>query len=252
MQKVANDISALLKAIGGLDRRRYTTAIVVAAGQSTRMATSLSKQFLPVDGIPVIARTLLTLEKAKEIREIVLVCREEDREAFLTIAKDYAIQKPLRTVNGGDTRQESVLNGLEAVSDKTKYVAIHDGARCLVTEAMIQNVCLAAYQYGGAIAATKTGDSIKTEGKRQCVEQSPDRNTVWLAQTPQVFKLNLYRAAAYSAKEEGIVATDDAALVERIGGTVKLVDCGKRNLKITTPEDILIAEAFLAAERTQA
>jgi 2-C-methyl-D-erythritol 4-phosphate cytidylyltransferase len=138
------------------------------------------------------------------------------------------------------------------VSDKTKFVAIADGARCLITPDMIDRVNVAAWQKGAACAATPATDTVKlATAKGYAQEEAPDRESIWLAQTPQNFSLPLYRAAAYHAKEEGYTATDDAALVSAIGRPVKLVDCGKDNIKITTPSDLYLARAILARREEQ-
>ena len=241
-------IADLLRtAVGASPAHRYTTAIIVAAGSSTRMGGAVSKQLLEVDGIPVLARTLTAYQAAETIDEIVLVARREDFDAFLALAKQYHITKLRRITEGGDSRQASVLRGLEHVSDKTKFVAIADGARCLVTPEMIDRVGVAAWQKGAACAAAPVTDTVKLVTKKGFAQdEAPDRETVWLAQTPQTFSLPLYRAAAYHAKEKGYTATDDAALVSAIGRPVKMVDCGKDNIKITTPEDLYLARAILA------
>jgi 2-C-methyl-D-erythritol 4-phosphate cytidylyltransferase len=241
-------IADLLRtAVGISPKHRCTTAIIVAAGSSTRMGGKVSKQLLDVAGMPVLARTLEAYEQASTVDEIVLVARREDFDAFLALAKQYRITKLKRITEGGESRQASVLRGLEVVSDETKFVAIADGARCLVTPEMIDKVNLNAWQKGAACAGTKTTDTVKLVAPGDYAEYiAPDRETVWLAQTPQTFSLPLYRAAAYHAKEKGYTATDDAALVTAIGRPVKLVDCGKDNIKITTQGDLYLARAILA------
>ena len=246
-------IADLLRtAVGASPKHRYTAAIVAAAGSSTRMGGEISKQLLPVEGIPVLARTLLAYEEAKTVDEIVLVARREDFDAFLALAKQYHITKLRRITEGGESRQASVLRGLEAVSDKTKFVAIADGARCLVTPDMIDHVNVASWREGAACAACPVTDTVKlATAKGYAQKEAPDRETVWLAQTPQSFALPLYRAAAYHAKEKGNTATDDAALVSAIGQPVRLVDCGKDNIKITTKDDLYLARAILSRREEQ-
>ena len=246
-------IADLLRtAVGASPAHRHTTAIIVAAGSSTRMGGEVSKQLLDVSGIPVLARTLLAYEQASTVDEIVLVARREDFDAFLALAKQYHITKTKRITEGGDSRQASVLRGLEVVSDKTKFVAIADGARCLITPEIIDNVSLAAWREGAACAASRVTDTVKLSTKKGYAQKdAPDRDVVWLAATPQTFALPLYRAAAYHAKEKGYVATDDAALVSAIGRPVRLVDCGKENIKITTPDDLYLARAILLRREQQ-
>jgi 2-C-methyl-D-erythritol 4-phosphate cytidylyltransferase len=246
-------IADLLRtAMGKKQKHRYTTAIIVAAGSSTRMGGEVSKQLLDVAGIPVLARTLAAYQAASTIDDIILVARREDFDAFLALAKQHHITKLKRITEGGDSRQASVLRGLEAVSDKTKFVAIADGARCLITPDVIDRISLAAWREGACCAASPVTDTVKiSTPKGYAQKESPDRDTVWLAATPQTFALPLYRAAAYHAKEKGYAATDDAALVSAIGRPVRLMDCGKDNIKITTPDDLYLARAILARREEQ-
>lgn len=247
MAKKSHKVADLIRSIVGLPPvHRYTTAIIAAAGSSTRMGSEVSKVLLDLDGLPILARTLIAYQSASNIDEIVLVARREDFDTFIALAKRYHITKLKRVTPGGDDRQTSVLHGFEVVSDKTEFVAIADAARCMTTPEQIDQVCLTAYKTQAASAATPATDTVKlVDGKGYTKKNSPSRNDVWLAQTPQVFALPLYRAAAYHAKEKGLIATDDNALVEAIGRRVKLVDCGKENIKITTPDDIYAAKAIL-------
>ena len=236
----------LRTAVGAPVSHRHTTAIIAAAGSSTRMGSNVSKLLLEVDGIPVLARTLIAHQLADTVDEIVLIARREDFDTYLALAKQYAITKLKRITTGGSSRQESVLHGFEAVSQKTEFVAISDGARCLVTPDMIDMVNQTAWKHDAACAATPATDTIKlANDKGYTKKNAPERESVWLAQTPQTFALPLYRAAAYYAKENDYTATDDAALVEAIGRRVKLVDSGKENIKITTPADLYLAKAIL-------
>lgn len=247
MSQNSHKIANLLRSIVGLPPvHRYTTAIIAAAGSSARMGSDSSKLLLSLDGVPVLARTLSAYQAAKNIDEIVLVARREDYDSFIALAKQYRITKLKRITQGADDRQTSVLRGLEVVSEKTKFVAIADGARCLTTPEQIDLICDTAYRTMAASAATPAIDTIKlVDSKGYTKKNSPDRKDVWLAQTPQIFSLPLYRAAAYHAKENGLIATDDNALVEAIGRRVKLVDCGKENMKLTTPDDLYTANAIL-------
>ena len=250
--KIAHGTADVIRKVTGREKYKYTAAVILAAGSSTRMGGEVSKQLLEVDGIPVLARTLLAHQMADTVDEIVLVARREDFDAYLALAKTYGITKLKRITTGGSSRQESVLRGFEAVSDKTEFVAISDGARCLVTPEMIDRVNLTAWKHDAACAAAPATDTVKLVNEKHYTQRnSPDRERVWLAQTPQTFALPLYRAAAYYAKENGIVATDDTSLVEAIGRKVKLIDCGKENIKITTPDDVSLAEAILSYRRTK-
>ena len=240
-----SDISNLIRMVFGKKiPRHFTSAVIVAAGSSERMGGDTPKQFINICGAPVVVRTLLAYEKCDSIHEIVIVCREGDAQRYEEFREKYGITKLGAIVVGAETRQISVVKGLEAVSDKTEFVAIADAARCLTTPEMISEVCRQAYRYDAATAATKAVDSIKRV-KKGFVEESIPRNEVWLAQTPQVFRINLYRAAAYNAIENGRKATDDNELVEAIGRTVMVVECGKDNFKLTSPEDLYLAEAII-------
>ena len=161
------------------------------------------------------------------------------------MASTHSITKLTKLVQGGETRAESVKNGFSAIDKKAKYVAIHDGARCLITPEMIRKVLRAAYRNKAASAATSVSDTVKLSDKRHMISQTLDRDLIYLAQTPQVFHADLYRAALAKCNPEG--CTDDNQLMEQLGVAVKLVDCGKENIKITRPEDIRFAELLLAA-----
>ncbi len=236
-------IADALRATAGTDMAPASAAIIVAAGSSVRMGTATSKQFLAVDGVPVLARTLLAFQASRYIDEIVVVARGEDIPAVLELGKTYRIGKLSCVVPGGASRAESVKKGFGAIGKRIKYVAIHDGARCLITPTMIKKVMRAAYLHRAASAACTVHDTVKIANKRGFVEKTVDRATVYLAQTPQVFHADLYRAALACA--EGEEFTDDNQLFERVGFPVKLVDCGSENLKITRPEDIGRAEDIL-------
>jgi len=226
-----------------------TSAVIVAAGSSTRMGKGVSKQLLKLAGVPVLARTLRAFQQSGYIDEIVVVSRPEDMREISELLTKYGITKPVRLVAGGATRADSVKRGFAAISKKAKYVAIHDGARCLITPAMIKKVLRAAYLHRAATAACTVTDTVKIATKRGFIERTEDRERVWLAQTPQVFHTNLYRAALANVKDNTL--TDDNQLIEAIGYPVKLVDCGAENLKITRPEDLPRAEAILAARRAK-
>ena len=248
VKKTAADVAQVLYTARGIATpRKYTAAIIAAAGNSSRMGGQTSKQRMLLRGMPVLAHTLLAYQRAATIHEIIVVGKAEDFPAYRDMAQAHGITKLRVLCEGGATRQESVLCGLKQVSKRTKYVAIADGARCLITPEQIEAVCHTAYRTGAATAATPATDTVKIADKTKCIEQTPDRSTIWLAQTPQVFDYTLYHAAAYYALDQGFVATDDNSLVEFISRKVKLVDCGRENIKITTPVDLIIADAILAA-----
>ena len=246
-------LNRILRFLTG-QRRPYTTAILLAGGSGSRMqrADGTTKQMMPLCGIPVIVHTARAFDACPYIDSILIVARKEEIHTVEGLMKEYGIRKFTRAVAGKDTRQLSALAGFEAIdAKKTKYVAIHDVARCLVTPEMIGKVVSAAYATRAASAASRVVDTVKRADKNGCVIETLDRETLWLAATPQVFSEALYRAAAYTAIHAGFTATDDMMLCERIGQTVKLIDCGGENFKITTPPDILRAEAILQSREEQ-
>ena len=242
-------IASVLKAAAGKpDPKYFTSAVIVAAGSSTRMEGG-SKQMMTLCGMPVIVHTLRAFEAASCIHEIIIVAKESERGLYDELIRKYDLRKVTAVVRGGSTRQESVRLGLDAVHPKSAFIAISDGARCLITEENILRVCRSAYLHGAATAATRATDTVKISEKNAYIESTTERKRTWLAQTPQVFKTNLYRAAAYTALEEGFEGTDDNSLVEHIEYPVKLVECGRDNIKITTPADLYLAEAILRYRR---
>ncbi len=239
-------IVGILRAISGSPNpKNFTSAIIAAAGLSERFGGSVTKQMTELCGLPVLVHTIKAYEEADCIHEIIIVARHDEIPFWERTCRDFDFKKVVKIVPGGHTRQESVLKGLDEVSDKSKFVAIADGARCLITPFQIKDVCRAAYKYKAATAAHRTTDTVKIADDKGFIEKTTDRNTVWLAQTPQVFKTKLYRAAAYNALKEGFKATDDNSLVEFIGHPIRLVECDALNIKITTQEDMIVAEGVL-------
>ena len=252
---LAHKIADVLRAAAGkTDKKYYTSAVILAAGSSTRMGGE-SKQFIELCGMPVIARTVKAFVECHLIDEIILVCKKDEMPLYSSFSEQYDIHKPFKIVEGGSTRQESARCGVDAVSCKSKFIAIHDGARCLITDEMIQKACHGAYLHGGAILAVKAVDTVKLGDKNAFIESTPERKLTWQAQTPQVFKTNAFRAASYVARDEEFEGTDDASLLEHIRIPVKLVEGSRENIKVTEPIDVLIAKAILesrtADESTQ-
>ena len=240
-------VADVLRASVGTDMAPATSAVIVAAGSSTRMGKGVSKQLLKLSGVPVLARTLHAFSASGYIDEIIVVSRAEDMQEITLLLTKYGIKKPVRLVVGGATRAESVKRGVAAIRKKAKFVAIHDGARCLVTPQMIKKVLRAAYMHRAATAACTVTDTVKIATKRGFIERTENRDRVWLAQTPQVFDVNLYRAALAHVKDDEL--TDDNQLIENVGVPVKLVDTGTENIKITHPEDVERAEMILERRR---
>ncbi len=247
----AHKVADILRVVAGKPTpKHFTSALILAGGSSTRMG-GVSKQFVDIDGVPVVAWTALAFEEADCIHEIIIVAKADELELYSNFASAYNITKPLRVVSGGKTRQESAKCGIDAVDDKAEFVAIHDAARCLITPDMIDRVCHAAYLRGAATLALPAVDTIKVADKNKFIESTPDRRTLWQAQTPQVFNANAYRGAAYLARRDGFEATDDNMLLEEVKYPVKLIEGSRENIKITEPCDLLYAKAVLQYRKEQ-
>ena len=227
-------------------------AIIPAAGAGRRMGSAVEKQFLHLRGIPILARTLRVFDKSPEIDGIVLVVASQQRLALESeVLGPYHCEKLLRVVDGGPERQDSVANGLRATPPECDLVVVHDGVRPLVSIDLLEAVVEAAHQYGAAIAAIPAGDTVKQAESKKVVA-TLERETIWLAQTPQVFRANLLRKAYEKAARDQAIVTDDAALLERIGAPVHLVLGSPENIKVTTPFDLVVAEAILTQRELSA
>ena len=249
-------IADFLRAVAGKPNpKNFTSVVVCAAGSSTRMEALMGeprKQFMELCGLPVVARTLQAFEAADTIHEIIVVAREDEISLYDGFKETYGLTKLTKVVKGGETRQESARLGSDEVDARCKFVAIADAARCLITPTEIQTVCHAAYQWNAASAGVKATDTVKVCDSSAFINSTPDRNYVWMAQTPQVFSLNLYRTAAYVARDEKLQATDDNQMLENIHVPVKMVACSRENIKITDPTDIVFATAILEARKKAA
>ncbi|MEW5323225.1 2-C-methyl-D-erythritol 4-phosphate cytidylyltransferase [Geobacillus thermoleovorans] len=220
-------------------------AIVLAAGRGKRMNAGMNKQFLELGGEPLIVRTLNVFERDERCARIVLVVNPAERSRFELLLDRFRIRKVAAFADGGEERQHSVYNGLQALAGE-EIVLIHDGARPFVRVRHLHELVNAAVQYGAAIPAVRVKDTIKkVDGL--FVEQTIDRSSLWAVQTPQAFRLSLIMEAHEAAKQAGYLGTDDASLVERIGKPVKIIEGDYHNIKLTTPEDLLFAEAILAS-----
>ena len=224
----------------------FCSAVVAAAGSSSRMG-GVNKLLLPLEGVPVLAWTLRALDEAHLVDEIVVAAREEDLLAIGDLCRTYGIAKPVKIVCGGETRAVSVLAAAMECREGGAFIAVHDGARPLVEPALIDSVIQLAFRTNAAAPAVPVKDTIKVaaEGK---VVSTLDRETLRAIQTPQVFEAALLRAALQAAVDGGIPITDDCSAVERLGIGVILTQGDYRNLKITTPEDLAVAEALLEWE----
>ena len=224
--------------------KEKVTAIVVAAGSASRME-GIDKQWALIDGIPVLVHSLMAFERNDRIDEIIAVVRQSDQEKTENAARQYGIQKLNAVVAGGDSRQASVKQGILAANPQTAYYCIHDGARPLVSQATIDACLSLAEEKGACTAAVKVKDTIKVGGCDGSIDHTPDREQLYITQTPQVFAAQLYRDALQECEAAGLSMTDDCQLVERQGKKVYLAQGDYKNIKITTPEDIQIAAALL-------
>ena len=223
----------------------FCCAVIVAAGSSQRMGGEDSKQFLPLLGIPAVVRTLLAFEAAREVEWCVVVCRAEDRARMHSLAERSGVRKASAFVTGGTTRQRSVAAGLAAVPREAAWIAVHDGARPLVTPEEIDACVRDAKQYGASALCVPAKDTFKLVDDAGFAVCTPPRERLRAVQTPQVFGRAAYERALGLAEERGEDYTDDCQLLEREGLRVHLLPGGYGNIKLTTPDDISAAEAIL-------
>lgn len=224
----------------------FVSAVIVAAGSSKRM-NGENKQFIPLCEIPILARTLSAFEESLHVREVVIVTKKLSFLKVASIVKEFGFSKVTNMVVGGETRQESAEFGFKAISKDAEFVAVHDGARPLITSECIDKVIEDAYEKGASAAAVPVKDTLKIADENGFVVSTPDRKSLFAVQTPQVFKVDLYAKALENAKEKNRNFTDDCQLVEAIKTPVHLVEGSYTNIKITTKEDITQAEAILRA-----
>jgi 2-C-methyl-D-erythritol 4-phosphate cytidylyltransferase len=224
-------------------------ALIPAAGMGKRMGASINKQYLQLNGLPIVARTISVFEKSSLIDAIYLVIPEEEIPYCRKhVVEACGFKKVVKIVAGGKERQNSVMNGLNAMQPSVSdddIILIHDGVRPMVTEAVLRESIAVARIHDGALVAVPVKDTIKIV-RDGIVRDTPTRENLWQAQTPQTFRFGIIHAAHLSAVADGFCGTDDASLIERGGGNVCIINGDYRNIKITTPEDLLLAEAFLA------
>ena len=235
------DITKLTKPARKLLPLKTCGAVIVAAGTASRMG-GIDKVMAELKGEPMIARTVRTFQECDAISEIVIVTREDLIIPITNLCRE--MPKVKAVVRGGKSRQESVGLGLNALSNKVKLAAVHDGARPLITWQVIDRTVRAANSYGAAAPAIPVKDTIKVvEGR--IVKNTPDRSTLFAVQTPQVFDFDILRGALKKAEADGAAVTDDCSAVELMGMSVKIVEGDERNIKVTTPLDLKIAEMLL-------
>ncbi len=225
------------------DKREFCTAVVAAAGTSSRMGGE-NKQLLPLGGIPVLIRTLQALDSAETVNAMVVATREEDIVTIAELVKTYGIGKPVTVVLGGASRVESVLLALQHAPAETTLFAVQDGARPFVTKEIIDHTVRKAAQCGAAAPAIPVKDTIKIAAEQKVVS-TPERKRLFAVQTPQVFDADLLKAALQSAVDDKADITDDCSAVERLGKEIYLTEGSEENIKITTPLDKIVAEGIL-------
>lgn len=219
--------------------------IVPAAGRGSRLGSSAPKQFLPLSGVPLLARTLAVFEKTPGVDHVVVVAPPGDDASCRAVLEQYTFRKVRAMVPGGSIRQDSVARGLDAIGADAAIVVIHDAARPLVSRDLIERVIAGATASGAAVAALPVVDTLKRQGGHNGTVTTVDREGLWAAQTPQAFRTALFREAVRRAILDGFVGTDDASLVERLGSPVTLVEGEALNFKITCARDFSLAEALL-------
>ena len=235
------DISNITKAIRKALPLKACGAVIVAAGTASRMG-GIDKVMAELNGEPMIVHTVRTFQNCDAIREIIVVTRQDLIQPIMELCQGF--DKLRAVIMGGNSRQESVERGLSALSDGMKLVAVQDGARPLITWQVIDRTVRAANTYGAAAPAIPVKDTVKVV-QGGLVKETPDRSTLQAVQTPQVFDVDLLRGALQKAKNDNAAVTDDCSAVERIGMTVKIVEGDERNIKVTTPMDLKIAQLLL-------
>ncbi len=224
-----------------------TAAVIVAGGKGLRMRMDVRKQYLPLDGLPILGHTLSVFNACPVITHICLVVPPSDlKYCRQTIVEPVSSSKPVLLAAGGNERQHSVCNGLKALElEPDDMVVIHDGVRPFVSDRQIRECVDAAQESGAAILAVPVSDTLKLSDGHGVIDRTLDRQLIWAAQTPQVFRYGLICEAHNRAIMENVVGTDDSFLVERLGIKVSLVQGSRNNLKITTPEDIELARSLM-------
>lgn len=221
------------------------SVVIVSAGRGSRMKADINKQFLKIKDKEVIAHTIDKFYNNENIGEIIIVVREDEKEFFKSNIIDKYGYKNIKIAFGGPERQDSVYNGLKVLDKNCEIVLIHDGARPFVTDEIIEKSIKCAQKYNCAIVGVPVKDTIKIVNENNDVCDTPNRNTLWSIQTPQVFDYSLIMNAHEKAKADEYYGTDDSMLMEYLGYDVKVVEGSYNNIKITTPEDLKIAEEIL-------
>ena len=222
------------------------SVIIAAAGKGKRMGKGYNKQYIPLGDKPIVAHTIEVFENMGLIDEIILVVGEgETALAEKDIIYKYNFKKVVKIVEGGAEREDSVYNGLKAVNINCDIVLIHDGIRPFITDSIIEKSIETAKDLGACVVAVRVKDTIKVVNKDMEVDYTPDRDALWAVQTPQTFRYELLLEAYEKLRISDMKVTDDAMLIERSGHTVKIIEGSYENIKITTPEDLILGEGIL-------
>ncbi|MBI5966531.1 MAG: 2-C-methyl-D-erythritol 4-phosphate cytidylyltransferase [Deltaproteobacteria bacterium] len=220
-------------------------ALIPAAGHGRRMGGQKPKVFLPLGGIPLLIHTLQKFEACPQVDEILPLVPAREVNLAAEILRPYGLKKVPRILTGGPERQDTVYSGLKAIEGDTDFVIIHDGARPFVSPELIERTLSETLRWKAVVVALPAGDTIKEVSAEGRVLRTIDRSNLWIIQTPQSFEYGIIVEAHEKARKEGFWGTDDAALVEKLGIPVKVIEGSRFNLKITTPEDLILGEALL-------
>jgi len=227
-------------------KRSTADAVIVSAGKGIRFMEGMKKQFHLLAEKPILAHTLDKFETCPLIHSILLVVAQEDMNFCMKeIVEKYHYRKVSQIVPGGKRRQDSVRNGLDALPKDVDIVVIHDGVRPFVTKEMIEESIHAAVRFGAVVMAMPVKDTIKMAKPDGTIQKTLERESLWQIQTPQAFQASVIKEAYYRAAEDGFTGTDDASLVERLGAKVHILPGSYTNIKITTKEDLILANLFL-------
>ncbi|MGM0395745.1 MAG: 2-C-methyl-D-erythritol 4-phosphate cytidylyltransferase [Bacillota bacterium] len=228
----------------------FVSVIIAAAGMSNRMGSKINKQFIVIDNKPILAHTIEKFESCKYVDEIVVVSKEQEVDyCRKEIVRKYGYRKVTNIIKGGKERQDSIYNGIMALNERTDIVLTHDGARPFVRMESIVNGIKGALEHGACVVGVPLKDTIKVIEEDNLVHHTPNRALLWAAQTPQCFRIKLLKEGYEYAIAEGILGTDDSSLVEKKGYPVKMILGTYDNIKITTPEDLVVAES-IAKDKT--
>lgn len=227
-------------------QRKKVAALIVAAGEGRRMGSFHAKAFIPLEGVPILVHAIQPFEACRRIQSLYLVLREQDIRSWDgEILKRFPFKKTKPPVVGGSRRQDSVRLGLEAITEDIDTVLIHDGARPFVDESVLEKLLDTMEEAPAAVIAVPTKETLKIVSSHGHILETPARERLWHIQTPQAFDFHIIAEAHHKALADGVVATDDSTLVERLGVPVAVVEGSYRNIKITTPEDLIFARALL-------